>query len=163
MTTLVAPSQGLMKWNETKWMRWVWRNGGMKFVVGKMGETPRKTYPDPFRPPRNPHGVTETRTRDPSGGRRASNHLRHEAALIGSFYYNYCIELNVWRYSFEDWTDCCHMAVKGALWLAKCSLNLNFSFFNRISLLLISSRYSIVSLGWMDPVPDPIFPEKILG
>ena len=34
-------------WNETKWMRWVWRNGGMKFVVGETGETPRKTYPDP--------------------------------------------------------------------------------------------------------------------
>ena len=33
--------------NETKWMRWVWRNGGMKFVVReKTGETPWKTYPD---------------------------------------------------------------------------------------------------------------------
>ena len=27
------------------------------------------------------HGVTDTRTRDPSGGRRAPNRLRHEAAL----------------------------------------------------------------------------------
>ena len=71
-------------WNETKWMRWVWRNGGMKFVVGKTGETPRKTYPDPVYNnkiiPRNPHGVTETRTRDPGDGRRAPNRLRHEAA-----------------------------------------------------------------------------------
>ena len=41
-TTPVAPSQGRMRWNETKWMRWVWRNGGMKFV----GKTSRKTYPD---------------------------------------------------------------------------------------------------------------------
>ena len=34
----------------------------------------------PFRPTRNPRGVTEMRTRDPSGGRRAPNRLRHEAA-----------------------------------------------------------------------------------
>ena len=47
----------------------------------KLREKPTQT---PFRPPRNPHGVTETRTRDPSGGRRVSNRLRHEAAL---FYY----------------------------------------------------------------------------
>ena len=69
-------------WNETKWMRWVWRNGGMKFVAGENREKPReKPTQTPFRPPRNPHGGTETRTRDPSGGRRASKRLRHEAAL----------------------------------------------------------------------------------
>ena len=35
-------------------------------------EKPRvKTTQTPFRPPRNPHGGTETRTRDPSGGRLA--------------------------------------------------------------------------------------------
>ena len=45
----------------------------------KSREKPTQT---PFRPPRNPHGATETRTRDPSGGRRAANRLRHEAALI---------------------------------------------------------------------------------
>ena len=67
--------KGVMKWNEM-----VWRNGGMKFVLGKTGETPQKPTQTPFRPPRNPHGVTETRTRDPSGGRRAPNRLRHEAA-----------------------------------------------------------------------------------
>ena len=40
-------------------------------------EKPReKPTQTPFRPP---HGGTETRTRDPSGGRRASNRLRHEA------------------------------------------------------------------------------------
>ena len=65
----------------------VWRNGGMKFVVGKTGETPRKTYPDPFRPPRSPLGVTEKRTRDPSGVRRASNRMRHEAASIYFYWY----------------------------------------------------------------------------
>ena len=42
-----APSQGLMKWNETRWMRWLSGNFGMKFVVGEMGETPRTTYPQP--------------------------------------------------------------------------------------------------------------------
>ena len=36
------------------------------------------------------------------------------------------------------------------------SLNLNFSFLNWISLLLMSSSYPIV------PVPDPILPSKIL-
>ena len=34
-------------WIETKWMIWVWRNGGMKFVVGENGRNPVKTYPDP--------------------------------------------------------------------------------------------------------------------
>ena len=31
------------KCNETKWMRWVWRNGGMKFVAGENGRNPEKT------------------------------------------------------------------------------------------------------------------------
>ena len=43
----------------------------------KPRENPTQT---PFPPPRNPHEGTETRTRDPSGGRRESNRLRHEAA-----------------------------------------------------------------------------------
>ena len=34
-------------WNETKWMRWVWRNGGMKFVVGENGRNPVKNLPRP--------------------------------------------------------------------------------------------------------------------
>ena len=55
----------------------------MKFVVGGKREKSReKPTQTPCRPPRNPHGVTETRTRDPSGGRRAPNRLRHEAAAI---------------------------------------------------------------------------------
>ena len=50
-------------------------------------ENPReKRTQTPFRPPRNPHGGTETRTRDPSGGRRASNRLRHEAAFSSLIY-----------------------------------------------------------------------------
>ena len=32
-------------WNETKWMRWVWRNGEMKFVVGENGRNPEKNLP----------------------------------------------------------------------------------------------------------------------
>ena len=52
----------------------------------------------------------------------------------------------------------------GALWLAKrLSLNLNFSFLNRISLLLIQVATQLSSRDWMDPVPDPILPEKFLG
>ena len=34
------------EWNETK-CRWVWRNGGMKFVVGKNGRNPVKNLPRP--------------------------------------------------------------------------------------------------------------------
>ena len=56
------------------------------------------------------------------------------------------------------------MAVLGALWLAKrVSLNLNFNFLNRISLLLTSIATQLSSRGWVDPVPDPILPEKFLG
>ena len=66
-------------WNKTKWMRWEWRNGGMKFVVEKPREKPTQT---PVCPPQNPHGGTETQTRDPSSGRRAPNRLRHSWVLI---------------------------------------------------------------------------------
>ena len=38
---------------------------------GKREKPREKPNQTPFRPPRNPHGGTETRTRDPSGGRRA--------------------------------------------------------------------------------------------
>ena len=31
--------------NEMKWMRWVWRNGGMKFVEGENERNPEKTLP----------------------------------------------------------------------------------------------------------------------
>ena len=34
-------------WNETKWMRCVWRNGVMKFVVGGNGRNPAKNLPRP--------------------------------------------------------------------------------------------------------------------
>ena len=48
------------------------------------------------------------------------------------------------RRAKTDWSGCCQMAVQGAFWLTKLlSLNLNFSFINRISLLLISSSYPI--------------------
>ena len=48
---------------------------------GKREKPREKPTQTPFRPPRNSHEVTETRTRDHSGGRRASNRLRHEAAI----------------------------------------------------------------------------------
>ena len=67
-------------WNETKWMRWVWRNDGMKFVVGENGRNLRKKPTQtPFRPPRNPHGGTETRTRDP-----------YIHNIINNFFYGTC-------------------------------------------------------------------------
>ena len=49
---------------------------------GKREKPREKPTQTPFRPPRNPYGGTETRTRDPSGGRREPNRLRHEAALL---------------------------------------------------------------------------------
>ena len=53
---------------EIKRNEWVWRkNGGVKFMAGKNGRNPeKKPTQSPFRWPRNSHGVTETRTRDPS-------------------------------------------------------------------------------------------------
>ena len=67
------------------------------------------------------------------------------------------------RKAKTDWSGCCQMTVQGALWLVKrLSLDLNFSFLNRISLLLISSSYQLSSRGWVEPIPDPILPEKIL-
>ena len=53
---------------------------------GKREKPREKPTQIPFRPPRNPHGGTETRTRDPSGGRRAANRLRHEAATNVTLY-----------------------------------------------------------------------------
>ena len=68
------------------------------------------------------------------------------------------------RRAKTDWSGCCQMAVQGALWLAKrLSLNLNFSFLNRISLLLNQVATQLFSRGWVDPIPDPILPEKFLG
>ena len=45
----------------------------------------------------------------------------------------------------------------------RLSVNLNFSFLNRISLLLIQIATQLSSQGWVDPVPDPILSEKCLG
>ena len=63
-----------------------------------------------------------------------------------------------------DWSGCFQMAVQGALWLAKrLSLNLYFSFFNRISQLSYQVATQLSSWGWVDPVPDPILLEEFLG
>ena len=63
------------------------------------------------------------------------------------------------RRAKTDRKCCCQMAVQGALWLAKClSLNLNFSFLNRISLLLISSSYPIVLTKLGGPRSRPYRP-----
>ena len=56
------------------------------------------------------------------------------------------------------------MTVQGALWLAKClSLNLNFSFHNRIRYFPYQVATQMSSRGWVDRIPDPINPEKFLG
>ena len=67
------------------------------------------------------------------------------------------------RRARTDWSGCCQMTVQGALWLAKrLSLNLNFSFLNRISYFSYQVATQLSSRGWVDPIPDPILPEKFL-
>ena len=63
-----------------------------------------------------------------------------------------------------DWSGCCQMAVQGNLWLAKHYPS------TLISVFLTGFRYfsyqiatQLSSRGWVDPVPDPILPEKFLG
>ena len=56
------------------------------------------------------------------------------------------------------------MTVQRALWLAnRLSLYLNFSFLNRIHYFSYQVATQLSSRGWVDPVPDPILPEKFLG
>ena len=55
------------------------------------------------------------------------------------------------------------MAVQKALWLAKrLSLNVNSSFLHR-GYLLYQEATRLSSRGWMDPVSDPILPERCIG
>ena len=67
---------------------------------GKREKSREKPTQTPFRPPRNPYGVTETRTRDPSGGRRAPNRLRHEAAFVLVYFIYFYTQLKVTRKFF---------------------------------------------------------------
>ena len=74
----------------------------MKFVVGEIGRNlVKKPTQTLFRPPRNPHGGIETRTRDPSGGRRAPNRLRHEAATCFIYYMNFVSLHNMFNKVFS--------------------------------------------------------------
>ena len=55
------------------------------------------------------------------------------------------------------------MVVQEGLVVSKAfSLNLNFSF-NWISLLLNQAATQLSSKRWVDPITEPIFPEKFLG
>ena len=68
------------------------------------------------------------------------------------------------RRAKTHWSGCCQMTVQGTLWLAKrLSLNLNFSFFNRIRYFSYQVATQLSSRGWVDPVSDLILPEKFLG
>ena len=74
-----APSQGLMKLNKMDEMnveKW-WNE---ICSMGKLEKPREKPAQASFRPPRNQHGVTETRTQNPNDRRRASNRLCQEAA-----------------------------------------------------------------------------------
>ena len=68
------------------------------------------------------------------------------------------------RRAKTDWSGFCQMTVQGALWLAKrLSLNLNFSFLHQIRYFSHQVATQLSSRGWVDPVPDPVLPEKFLG
>ena len=68
------------------------------------------------------------------------SHSRRYTAL--GVYETYGCLINVGK---ADWIGCCHVTVQGTTWIVQhYSLNLTFSFLNRISLLLISSTYSVV-------------------
>ena len=68
-TTPGVPSQGLMKRNEKKWNKKNVKKWWNEICVwGKRKKPREKPTQIPFCLPRNPHGVTETRTRYPSGG-----------------------------------------------------------------------------------------------
>ena len=89
-------------------------------------------------------------------------HAVHQRQTLNAAYYK-SVTLQP-RRPKTNWSGWCHMAVQGTLWLAKCLfLNLNFSFINWISLLLVQVATQLSTQGWVDPVPDPILAEKILG
>ena len=68
------------------------------------------------------------------------------------------------RRAKTDWSGCCQMAVKRTLWLVKrLPLNLHFSFFKWISLLLISSSYPLILTRLHGPHSRPYTSEKFLG
>ena len=61
------------------------------------------------------------------------------------------VALQLWR-AMADWSGCCQMAVQGALSLAKrLSLNLNFSFLNRIRYFSYQVATQLSSRGWVVP------------
>ena len=55
------------------------------------------------------------------------------------------------------------MGLQGALWLAKCYPSTLISHFNWILLLFNQVVAQLSSQGWIDPVSEPVFPEKFLG
>ena len=78
------------------------------------------------------------------------------------------IKLNPWCYSAEELRQTEWLLPDGSkqdnLWLAKRYPS------NLISVILTGFRYfsypvatQLSSQGWVDPVPDPILPEKFLG
>ena len=81
---------------------------------GKREKPREKPTQTPFRPTRNPHGGTEMRTRDPSGGRRAPNCLHHEAALTINISDKYpkALILNQWVVTLSGMRECLFIVLK---------------------------------------------------
>ena len=62
-----------------------------------------------------------------------------------------------------DWSGCCQMAVQGALWLAKRYPSTLISvFLTGFCYFSYQIAIQLSSWGWVDPIPDPILPEKFL-
>ena len=74
-TTPDTSSNEMKEMSVEKWLNEICGGGKREDQRGKPTQTP-------FRPPRNPHGVTEMRTRDPGGGKRASIRLCHGTVLL---------------------------------------------------------------------------------
>ena len=61
------------------------------------------------------------------------------------------------RRAKTDRSDCCQMAVQGALWLAKRYPSILISvFLTEFRYFSYQAATQLSSRGWVDPVPDPI-------
>ena len=67
------------------------------------------------------------------------------------------------RRSKTDRSSCCQMVVQGTLWLAKRYPSILISVFLTGFRYLYQVATQLSSRDWVDPVPDPILPEKFLG
>ena len=100
-------------------------------------KNPKKTHPGILSPGSNPGPLCDRREcyRLLQNGGQCYIIIIIIIIIITIYNNNNKIKSVTWqlRRTQDDWIGCCQMAVQGALWLTKrLSLNLNFSFLNRI-------------------------------